>query len=88
MTDTFTGLTTQQLFLGNNTYTVTIGPYNPPAPPNSLNAGGISAYVDVSPTLGISGGSSPSMPEPSSMALSLLGLTTAGLGWWRKRRLS
>jgi hypothetical protein len=76
----FTGLLTQQLFLGNNTYTVTIGPYTPPGPPSATNAGSISAHVDVS------GISIQSVPEPSTMALSIFGLTTVGAGWWRKRR--
>ena len=77
----FTGNLTQQLFLGNDTYTVTIGPYTPPGPPNATNAGSISAHVDVS-SIGITS----EAPEPTSIALSLFGLTTLGAGWWRKRR--
>ncbi len=81
VTNKFTGMITQQLFLGANTYTVTIGPYTPPGPPSATNAGSISAHVDVS---GISIQSNT--PEPSTMALSLFGLSTLGAGWWRKRR--
>jgi hypothetical protein len=78
----FTGQITQQLFLGGNTYTATIGPYAMPGPPTATNAGSISAHVDVS---GINI-TAKDNPEPSSMALSLFGLTTVGAGWWRKRR--
>ena len=77
----FTGLISQQLFLGNSTYTVTIGPYTPPGPPSASNAGSISAHVDVSEAI-----ATKNVPEPSTMALSLFGLTSLGAGWWRKRR--
>jgi hypothetical protein len=79
----FTGLITQQLVLGDTTYTVTIGPYTPPGPPSAANAGSISAHVDVS---GIH--VTANNPEPSTMVLSLFGLSAAGAGWWRRRRLA
>jgi hypothetical protein len=81
----FTGLLTQQLFLGSNVYTVTMTSYTPPGPPGATNAGSISAHVDVAPG---GGGGVQSLPEPSTMALCLMGLGTAGAGWWRKRRAS
>ena len=84
VSNAFTGLTTQQLVLGNNTYTVTIGPYTPPGPPNATNAGSISAFVEVDGGVGITSNA----PEPTSLALSLFGLTTLGAGWWRKRRVT
>jgi len=78
----FTGTLTKQLTLGDHTFTVTIGPYTPPGPPNASNAGSIAAHVDVS-DLQIE-----KVPEPSTMALALFGLSTVGAGWWRKRRLA
>src|SRR5271170_6224872 len=39
--NTFTGPITQTLQLGNDLYTATIGPYAPPGPTNSSNAGTI-----------------------------------------------
>jgi hypothetical protein len=82
VTNQFTGLTTQVLTLGTNTYSVMIGPYTPPAPPSASNAGSISAHVTVN------GIQTQSVPEPSTMGLALFGLTTLGAGWWRKRRLA
>jgi hypothetical protein len=80
----FTGLLMQQLILGGNVYTVTMTAYTPPGPPGATNAGSISAHVSVAPE----GGGVQSLPEPSTMALCLVGLGTAGAGWWRKRRAS
>ena len=82
VTNKFTGQLTQQLVLGSHTYTVTIGPYTPPGPPNASNAGSIAAHVDVS------GIQIERVPEPSTMALAIFGLSTVGAGWWRKRRLA
>ncbi len=81
ITNTFSSPTTQTLFLGNNSYTVTIGPYSPPGPPDSTNFGSIAAHVDVS-TLG----TTSSAPEPSALLLGLFGLSGAGAASWRKRR--
>jgi hypothetical protein len=95
VTAKFTGEITSQLFLGGNTYTVTIGPYAPPGPPVATNAGSISAHVDVTAGNNVGGGGggggggigqTANNPEPSTLALSLFGLTTVGAGWWRKRR--
>jgi hypothetical protein len=83
ITNAFTGPTTQTLFLGNDSYTVTIGPYSPPGPPDSTNLGSIAAHVDVS-AIGPSGNPSP---EPSALLLGLFGLSGAGVFSWRKRRV-
>jgi PEP-CTERM motif len=80
--NTFTGPTTQTLFLGNNVYTATIGPYSPPGPTNSTNAGSISAFAQVTVSTIII----QDVPEPSSFLLVLLGTPLAGLALWRRRR--
>src|SRR4051794_11074935 len=43
--NTFTGQTTQTLVLGNHKYTASVGPYSPPGPTNSSNAGSIGAHA-------------------------------------------
>jgi hypothetical protein len=81
ITNAFLGATSKTIFLGDNSYTVTIGPYSPPGPPDSTNLGSIAAHVDVS-AIGISSTS----PEPSTLLLGLFGLSGAGAISWRKRR--
>jgi hypothetical protein len=71
---------TQFLSLGNNTYTVTIGPYSPPGPPTASNSGSIAAHVEVSTSV------VTKTPEPTSMLLCLLGASFVGANSWRKRR--
>jgi hypothetical protein len=82
ITSTFTGQTTQMVKLGNNTYTVTLGPYAPPGPPTATNAGTISAHVDVN------GGSigNNHNPEPSALILAGVGASFVGFVSWRKRQ--
>jgi hypothetical protein len=82
ITNQFNTPTVQTLFLGNNSYTVSIGPYSPPGPPDSTNLGSIAAHVDVS-SIGPAGNPSP---EPSTLLLGLFGLTSAGVLSWRKHR--
>jgi hypothetical protein len=73
ISNTFTGPTTQTLTLGGNTYTVTIGAYTPPAPPNADNLGAIGAHAEVSVRPAQS-------PEPSTLVLAGLALAAvAGL---------
>jgi hypothetical protein len=80
--NTFTGPLSQTLTLGNNTYTVTIGPYSPPGPPSASNAGSIAAHVDVNGgTIG-----NTQTPEPTTMVLGCLGLSFLGAAGWRKRK--
>jgi hypothetical protein len=76
-------LSTQTLTLGAYTFTVTLLPFTPPGPPGSSNAGSIAAFVSLS-----GGPHITSVPEPSSMLLSGLGLTFLGGAAWRKRRLA
>jgi hypothetical protein len=79
----FTGSTVQSLTLGGNVYTVTMGQYTPPGPPSATNAGSISANVFVNePPPG--GGPQPS-PEPGGVVLMGMGLSCAGLTFWRRR---
>jgi hypothetical protein len=75
--NTFTGLTTQKLVLGDHVYTVTIGPYSPPGPPGGTNSGSIAARAEVSISL-------IQLPEPSSLALAFLG-AIGGLTLRRRR---
>jgi hypothetical protein len=72
----FTNATTQSVQIGDNMYTVKIGPFAPPGPPTAQNSGSISALASVTVT---------EMPEPSTLAMSFLCLTLCGAGWWWKR---
>jgi hypothetical protein len=82
ITNHFNSPTIQTLFLGLNSYTVSIGPYSPPGPPDSTNLGSIAAHVDVSSITPVA---NPT-PEPSALLLGLFGLSGAGAFSWRKRR--
>jgi len=66
--------------LGQNIYAISNVTYTPPGPPGSDNSGSISATVTVRP-LDIQ-----NAPEPSTMVLSMVGLSFLGLSSWRKRR--
>jgi hypothetical protein len=77
----FTGITSDFLVLGDNTYEVTIGPYSPPGPPSATNAGSIGAHVEVTP-----GGVVSETPEPGTLALAGFGLALTGVARWRRRR--
>jgi hypothetical protein len=83
ITNQFLSPTTVTLFLGQNSYVVTIGPYSPPGPPDSTNFGSIAAHVDAS-AIHITN----TAPEPSTLLLGLFGLSGAGAFSWRKRRVS
>jgi hypothetical protein len=77
---------TETVKLGGHTYTVNLGNYAPPGPPAASNAGSISANVGVDEfTHGGGGGPPPHAPEPSTLLLSCLGLSSIGLAAWRKR---
>jgi hypothetical protein len=78
----FVGDTTQELLLGSNLYTVTIGPYTPPGPPDATNSGAISAHAIVSVR------TIAKAPEPSTLVLTSVSLSILGAGWWRRRRRS
>lgn len=83
LSNSFTGQTTQQLVLGNSIYTTIIGAYTPPGPPDSNNLGSIGAHADVT----VSHVIVESVPEPGTLALSLLGLAAVGAGRrWLPRR--
>ncbi len=80
ISNTVTGDTTQELVLGSNRYTVTIGPFTPPGPPGSDNAGAVSATAQVSVE------AIHKTPEPSTLVLAAVGLPFAGCALWRRRR--
>jgi hypothetical protein len=84
ITNTFTGTTTQTVTLGNFDYTISFPAnyYSPPGPPLASNAGSISAHVAITPATIVVG----SLPEPSTMVLSGLGLALMGAARLRKRR--
>jgi hypothetical protein len=86
VTNQFTGQTSHTWTAPNgNTYTVSLGNFTPPGPPDAANAGSIAAHVAVTQGDGHIGGTAP---EPSSLVLSCLGLGFAGFTSWRKRRTS
>ncbi len=86
ITNTWLSQTTQTLTLGHSTFTVSMNPFSPPGPPSATNAGGVSTHVVVAPSSGGGGGGPPHAPEPSTLALSGLGLSFLGLASWRKWR--
>jgi hypothetical protein len=83
VTTSFTGLLVQTVKLGANTYTVNLGNFAPPGPPDASNAGSISAHVAVNE---IAHGGGGGAPEPSTLLLSCLGLSGLCLAGWRKWR--
>jgi hypothetical protein len=70
ITNTFTGIGVQSLQLGDNVYTVTVGPYTPPGPPNQSNSGSIGAHALVV---------IHHLPEPSGLFLGGIGLSLLAL---------
>lgn len=79
---TFTSPTTQQVDLGGNQYTITLGTYTPPGPPGVSNAGSLNAFVSIIP----GNGHISSAPEPSALLLASLALPGIGLPRWLRRR--
>ncbi len=75
LTNTILGSTTQTLTLGQDLYTVTIGPF---VNPSGAQDGSISASIAVQPAVN-------SAPEPSSLMLACLGLPPLGLARWLRR---
>jgi hypothetical protein len=71
----------QQVSLGDFTFTVTLSSYTPPGPPDQTNAGSISAFVEVSSI------TTAQVPEPAAVVLSCLGgLSFLGAAWRRRNR--
>src|SRR6266849_5092854 len=81
VTTTFTAPLSETVKLGSNTYTINLGNYSPPGPPDASNAGSISAHVAVNEFTPPGGGPGPTgnAPEPSTLLLSALGLSSLGL---------
>jgi hypothetical protein len=84
ITNSFTGPTVQSVTLAGNLYTVRFGPYSPPGPPNSGDAGSIAAHVDVQ-AAGTSGPPVNTSPEPATSMLACLGLSFVGVLSWMRR---
>lgn len=79
ITNMFGANATQDVQLGSYTFRVSLMSFTPPGPPDQLNAGSISAKVEIL--------TDPAQtPEPSTMLLSALGLSCLGGAAWRKRR--
>jgi hypothetical protein len=74
----------QEVTLGAFNYTVTFPAnyYSPPGPPLASNAGSISAHVALTPA----DVHTATVPEPTTIVLSGLGLALMGAAGWRKRR--
>jgi hypothetical protein len=89
--NTFDGDTTKTLRIGNDFFTVTIGPYTPPGAPNASLTGSISAFVSVNqgpvvePPVPIP---AEQAPEPSTLVLAALALPLWGLARRRGGRLT
>lgn len=86
ITSTFSSPTTQTWTAPNgDVFSVSIiQPISPPGVPSDPHTGAISALVTVTP--GTGGIHITSVPEPSTLLLSCLGVSLAGLRSWRKRR--
>ncbi len=80
LTHTFTGTTTKSIGLGTSLYTVSIGPYTPPGPPGSANAGAVSAAARVEVS------SIEQAPEPSTLILTGIAVPFLSYAAWRRRR--
>jgi hypothetical protein len=77
--NTFTGQITQQVVLGDHVYKATIGPYTPPSPTGAVNVGSIAAHATITVM---------TLPEPSALALSCLGIAVFGIRRLRRRGCS
>jgi hypothetical protein len=77
LANTFTGQTTYTVQLGNHLYRVTIVAYTPPSPTGAQNAGSISAHAAITVI---------TLPEPSTFALSGVGIALFALARWRRRK--
>jgi hypothetical protein len=72
ITNTFTGIGVQSIQLGDNLYTVTIGHFTAPGPPDQTNSGSIGAHALVV---------IQHLPEPGSLLLGSVGLCLLVLVW-------
>jgi hypothetical protein len=82
ITNSFTGLTTQFLHLGNNWYTITEDSYTKPGGPNATRSGALGASIvlsDVRPE-------GFQSPEPATLLLAGLAAGGGGLLVWRRRK--
>src|SRR5262249_48875136 len=69
----------QTVTIGSNEYTVAFGLYTPPSPGKSGTIGANVVVVGTGPPIS-------SVPEPASILLATMGLSTLGLRGWLKRR--
>jgi hypothetical protein len=77
-----------------DTFKITMDTYTPPGPPDASLLGSIGATVAYSHSGaggggggGGGGGKPPDAPEPSTLLLSVLGLSGAGMASWRRRQV-
>jgi len=83
VTNTFNDLEPKKLEFdkSGNTYVIWLDQYTPPGNQTSLNTGSLGGFIQV-----IAPGDVQKVPEPTGLLLGGVGLSMAGLGWWRKRR--
>jgi PEP-CTERM motif len=79
--NSFTSPSTLSYKIGDNFYTVVMGPYAWPDVPNSTLVGAISAQVLVGTSA-----MPNTVPEPSTLLLSAVGLSLGGMHWLRRGR--
>jgi hypothetical protein len=75
--NTFTGQTAQTIRLGDHLFTAEMNAYTPPGNPGESNSGSLGGRVTIT---------IQTLPEPSTLALSGVGLILLGVARWRRNR--
>jgi hypothetical protein len=80
LANTFTGLASQTVVLGNHIFTANALSYSPPGIPGSVNAGSISGHIMIHIE------SVVTLSEPASLTLIGLGMSLLGMTRLRRRK--